>query len=137
MCRVDKDPAFGGIWENYAPEAYRPGTTEYGTFSRNDFVGWGGIAPITLLIENIIGMEFNAPENRVIFHLDACCECGIENMIFNGNNISVACTKYKPFKEQTEISVRAEKPFTLTVITKYLWYPVTVEVKEGENVFYV
>ena len=28
MCKVDKDIAYGGIWECYSPEAYRPATTE-------------------------------------------------------------------------------------------------------------
>ena len=137
MCRVDKDPSFGGIWESYAPESYRPGTTEYNTLSRESFVGWGGIAPITLFIESIIGLEFNASSNTVTFHLNSRERCGVENMIFNGNKISVTCAEYKPFKGQTKIVAHAEKPLTLTVVTKYLWYPVTLEVKEGENVFYI
>ena len=135
MCKVDSDPAFGGIWECYAPEAYRPGTTEYGTFSRNDFVGWSGIAPITMLIENIIGMEFNAPENEVVFHMDGCCECGLENMVFNGNNVSVVCKEYRPFKGCSTVRVKAEKPFNLTVITKYLWDSVKLNVPAGESEF--
>lgn len=137
MCRVEKDIAYGSIWEAYAPEAYRPATTEYNTLTRAEFVGWSGIAPITMLIENIIGLEFVASKNEVIFHLNERGKCGLENMIFNGNKISVVCTEYVPFKGKTKIVVEAEKPFNLKVITKYLWYPVEISIKEGKSELYI
>ena len=135
MCRVANDIAYGSIWECYAPDSYRPATTEYNTLSRDEFVGWSGIAPITLLIESIIGLEFNAQENQVTFHLNNREACGIENMIFNSNQVSIVCTDYKPFKGQTTIEVEAQKPFKLKVVTKYLWYPVEIEVPSGKSVF--
>lgn len=137
MCKVNKDPAFGSIWECYAPESYRPATTEYNTLSRDEFVGWSGVAPITMLIENIIGLSFNAEENQVTFHLNGRGECGLENMVFNGNEISVVCTHYEPFKGKTVIETKAENPFKLKVVTKYLWYPMTLDVPEGQAKFEV
>lgn len=135
MCRVASDCAFGSIWECYAPDAYRPATTEYNTLCRAEFVGWSGIAPITLLIESIIGLEFNACENTVTFNLNERGRCGLENMIFNSNNISVVCTEYVPFKDRTTIEVEAQKPFKLKVVTKYLWNPVTLDVPAGKSIF--
>ena len=135
MCKVAADTAFGSIWECYAPDAYRPATTEYNTLSRAEFVGWSGIAPITLLIENIIGLEFDANENLVTFNLNERGKCGLENMIFNSNNISIVCTEYKPFKGQTTVEVEASEPFKLKVVTKYLWYPVTLDVPKGKSIF--
>lgn len=137
MCKVDADPAFDGIWEAYAPEAYRPATTEHGTLVRESFVGWGGIAPITLLIENIIGLNFNAPENTVTFNLHARERCGLENMRFGDNTVSVVCTEYRPFKGETVIETAAEKPFRLVVNTKYLWEAVRIDVPAGKHVFRV
>ena len=134
MCKVSDDSAFGSIWEAYAPDFYRPATTEYNTLSRAEFVGWSGIAPITLLIENIIGLEFNAQENLVTFNLNERGKCGIENMIFNSNNISVVCTEYVPFKDKTIIEVEAEKPFKFKVVTKYLWYPKEFDIPQGKSV---
>ncbi len=135
MCEVDKNPAYGGIWECYAPEAHRPATTEKGTLVRAEFVGWGGLAPITMLIENIIGLEFDAPTNTVTFNLHARERCGLENMDFGGNKISVICTEYHPFRGQTVIETEAEKPFKLVVNTKYLWEPVEFEVPAGKAKF--
>ncbi|MBR2948511.1 MAG: hypothetical protein IKC46_01470 [Lachnospiraceae bacterium] len=137
MCAVDKDPAYGSIWECYAPEAYRPATAEAGELVRSEFVGWGGLPPITMLIENIIGLEFDAQHNTVNFHLHAREKCGLENMLFNGGKISVVCTHYEPFKGRTVIETKAQKPFTLVVKTKYLWDDVVVEVPAGKQVFYI
>ena len=135
MCKVANDVAYGSIWECYAPDAYRPATTEYNTLSRDEFVGWSGIAPITMLIENIIGLEFDAHKNQVTFHLNNREKCGIENMIFNSNLVSIVCTEYHPFKGQTTVKVEAQKPFKLKVVTKYLWYPVEIDVPKGQSVF--
>ena len=135
ICAVDKDNSYGGIWEAYAPEAYAPSSTEYGTLARESFVGWSGLAPITLLIENIIGLTFNADENRVDFHLNARKKCGLENMIFNGNRISVVCTEYKSQKGQTVVKTESEKPFKLVVHTKYLWEKVEINVPAGKYSF--
>ena len=137
MCRVESDPAFGSIWECYAPESFRPATTEYNTLSRDEFVGWSGVAPITMLIENIIGLSFDAEENQVTFRLNSRGEYGLENMVFNGNRISVVCTHYEPFKGKTVIETEAQEPFVLKVVTKYLWYPVTFNVPKGKARFEV
>ncbi len=137
MSSVCDDPAYGGIWECYAPESYRPATTEDGGLVRSEFVGWGGLAPITVLIENIIGLSFDAPSNTVTFSLDGRERCGLENMIFNGNRISVICSEYHSFRDQTVIEVEAEKPFRLTVNTKYLWDQPTFDVPAGKSTFRV
>jgi len=137
MCAVDRDSAFGGIWECYAPEAYRPSTTEEGDLVRDAFVGWGGLAPITLLIEDIIGLEFNAPENTVTFHLCSREKCGLENMIFNGSTLSIVCTEYHPFKGQTIIETESERPFKLIVETEYLPESAIVDVPIGKAKFIV
>ena len=38
----------GGIWECYSPEQNRAATREDGSTVRPDFVGWGGLFPITV-----------------------------------------------------------------------------------------
>ena len=118
ICEVDKDPVYGGIWECYAPEAYKPSTREEGILVKCDFVGWGGLAPITMLIENIIGLTFSADENTVNFNLSPSRRVGLCNMLFNGGMVSVVCKEYSSFKNETVIETEAEKPFLLRVITK-------------------
>ena len=55
----------------------------------------------------------------------------------NANKISVVCTDYKPFKGETTLKVEAEKPFKLRIVTKYLWYPVELDVPAGTSEFKV
>ena len=137
VCAVANDPAYGSIWECYAPEQYRPATAEAGEMVRADFVGWSGIAPITMLIENIIGLRFNAFHNTVNFRLFPNRCCGLRNMLFNGNVIDVECTQYIPVEGSSTIRVSAQKPFTLRVSTNYSWGERVIEVPAGEHIFKV
>lgn len=137
VCAVDKDKAWGGIWEAYAPESFRPSTTEKGTAVRANFVGWSGIVPITMLIENIIGLKFDASQNTVTFSLFPDSICGLKNMQFNDNNISIECKEYTPFKGKSVVDVEAEKPFTLIVKTNYLWKECRIEVSAGKHRFQI
>lgn len=135
VTKVNQDPAFGSIWEVYAPEAYRPATTERGTFVRADFVGWSGIAPITMLIENIIGLNFNAQENTITFRLTPNQVGGLKNMHFNGAAVSVECREYHPCGGQSIVEVETDKPIRLVVKTNYLWSDVEIDVPAGKHTF--
>lgn len=127
MCAVARDPAYGNtIWECYSPTEYRPATAEAGEIVRADFVGWSGLAPVTMLIENIIGLHFNAKENVVAFEMFPGQLCGLKNMLFNGGKVSICCTKYIPVAGQSVIEVTSDQNFTLVVRNNYSW---------GENVF--
>ena len=135
MCNVAKDEVYGSIWECYAPEFFRPATTENGGIVRNDFVGWSGLAPITMLIENILGFRFNVPENKVEFRLFPNQIGGLRNINFGDNRISVECEKYVPEVGKSILRVDAEKSFTLIVETNYLWEDSVIIVPEGKHEF--
>jgi hypothetical protein len=137
VCAVANDPAYGSIWECYAPEQYRPATAEAGELVRADFVGWSGIAPITLLIEDIIGLRFDARSNTVNFRLFPNRCCGLKNMQFNGNVVSVECTEYVAVQGRSTICVSARKPFILRINTNYSWGETVIDVPAGEHIFKV
>ena len=46
----------GTIWESYDPEGYAPGKC-YGETVRRDFVGFSGVTPIALLLEDVFGIR--------------------------------------------------------------------------------
>ncbi len=138
MCAVFRNPAYGRtIWECYSPTEHRPATAETGELVRADFVGWSGLAPITMLIENIIGLKFCAHENQVMFNIFPGQPCGLKNMRFRGGKLSVVCTQYGAAGRQSRLEVTAEKPFTLVVKTNYNWEDTVIQVPVGESVFYV
>lgn len=45
----------GTIWESYDPELFAPGKC-YGETVRRDFVGFSGVTPIALLLEDVFGL---------------------------------------------------------------------------------
>jgi hypothetical protein len=50
----------GTFWENYEPESAAPGQP-----SQPDFVGWTGLSPISILLEDVIGILVDWPQRRV------------------------------------------------------------------------
>lgn len=138
VCKVANEPAYGNtIWECYSPTEYRPATAEAGELVRADFVGWSGIAPVTMLIENIIGLHFSAKENTVTFEMFPGQLCGLKNMTFNGGKVSIVCTKYVPIAGQSEIEVISDKSFTLLVKNNYAWGEYRFQVPAGKTTYRV
>lgn len=137
MCNVYRKPEFKSIWECYSPEEDLPATRENGTYVRRDFVGWGGIAPITLLIEDIIGLEFNSQENCITFHLNSQEKCGIENMIFNSNNVSIVCSEFNLTEGKTTIETVCERPFDLILDADHLSKNIRLNVPAGKSKFFI
>jgi hypothetical protein len=69
------------IWECQSPEEPKPGLTCYTRQTvKPDFVGWGGVGPIAMLIENVLGIEANAAERRIEWTLRLAGRHGIENL---------------------------------------------------------
>ncbi|KAB2845763.1 MAG: hypothetical protein F9K45_03270, partial [Melioribacteraceae bacterium] len=59
------------IWECYSAEFLTPATRWDDTFySRQDFVGWSGLGPIAMLIENIIGINIDVPNNEIVWRIN-------------------------------------------------------------------
>ncbi len=69
------------LWENYSPEQDRPGLTAYeGKVVRGDFVGWTGLGPIAMLIENVIGIDIDVPGRRVNWDIRLTEEHGVRGL---------------------------------------------------------
>ena len=47
------------VWECYAPEGYRPGTTANDAETvRRDFCGWSALGPIAVYLEFVLGFHY-------------------------------------------------------------------------------
>ncbi|MEI7532787.1 MAG: trehalase family glycosidase [Verrucomicrobiae bacterium] len=108
----------GTLWENYDQE--NPGKP--GERSRPDFVGWSGVQPIATLIETIIGIQINAPENRIEWTLRMTEQNGVRKLKW-GQNYShevdlVADARISP-NSPVNIKVSSSAPFTLVVDTGF------------------
>lgn len=52
----------GTLWENYAPES-----DEKGNPARPDFVGWTGLAPISIFFEYVLGIRADVPTKTILW----------------------------------------------------------------------
>lgn len=98
------------FWENYMPDYYAPGQR-----SKPDFVGWTGIGPIALLIENVLGFSVNAIDQTLTWCITRTDKHGIENLRLGDNTVSAICnarTKDDPL----EIIITAKEKLKLVVI---------------------
>lgn len=123
MADVMDNPKWGGIWECYAPESSRPSTKGDGIV-RDNFVGWSGIGPIAMFIENMIGLEFDAPENTIHWHLSANCRHGIKELQFNGGELSLICNTSTKGNRQISLIVENMKELNLIIYDKSQKIPV-------------
>lgn len=66
----ERDGDYRTIWECYAPDRRGAATRWDDSFlSRQDFVGWSGLGPIALLIEQGLGIDIDALTNRIVWSL--------------------------------------------------------------------
>lgn len=89
----------GTFWENYAPEYAARGSR-----SKGDFVGWTGLVPITELIEDILGIQLDVPNNTIHWYLSNLERHGMENMMFGARRISLCCAARQSESESPVIT---------------------------------
>ena len=106
MAAVYRDT--GTIWENYSAEYQAPGS-----IAKRDFVGFSGVGPIALLIEEILGIEVEAPAKTIRWRLYPTPEHGLSNLRFGGNVVSLLARQADG--GETTIQVTAKQEFTLKV----------------------
>lgn len=113
------------IWECYSPTAYEPARNKQGEIVRSDFCGWSALGPISIFIEDVIGIkEANAFERTLLCDFDPRPRgrVGVENYRFGDIVCSVIVTK-KTFR------VRSNLPFKLLADGR------EYRVSAGKNVF--
>jgi glycogen debranching enzyme len=97
----------GTIWENYAPDAAKPGDS-----SSRDFVGWSGIGPILYLIEYGAGVRVDAPSNTITWTIRSPRRVGVERLWFGGKTVSLICEAPNAQGRRT-VRVRSDAGFHL------------------------
>jgi hypothetical protein len=104
------------LWESYCSEKFTPGMTPYTQKSvKPDFVGWTGIGPIAMLIENILGIDMNAPEKRIDWTIRLTEEHGIRQLAIPGGHVNLMCAERKSPGEPAKISVSATAPISVCI----------------------
>jgi hypothetical protein len=101
----------GTVWEYYAPESAEPGL-----MARPDFVGWGGVPPVAVLFEQIIGLKANVPEKTLHWDIHLIEEHGIMKYPFGKEGLlNLKCNGRSSAEEKPEIEVSTNIPVKLVI----------------------
>jgi glycogen debranching enzyme len=93
----------GTLWENYAPEAAAPGEP-----ARPDFVGWGGLPPVGVLLEYVLGLRPDAPAGRLVWDVRLTEAHGVTGYPFGRDvSIDLSCARRASADERPKIEVKA------------------------------
>ena len=112
------------IWECYSPTEAKPSTNKINAIVRKNFCGWSALGPISLLIENIIGISNFDSANRTLSWNPGIPDgrLGVRNLNFGGGKIDL-------LREDDIIRIHCDFPITLYYKKQKL------DCKKGENVF--
>ena len=124
------------LWECYAPERDRPGLAAYTReLVKPDFVGWTGAGPISMLIENIIGLDVDAPARTVTWDIRLAEENGVRRLRIGDGMADFRCherTNGSPARVEiysdTELTVRLRHDGRENELKVAAGIPVTGEV---------
>ncbi len=106
----------GTLWELYAPDAFAPGTRWDETYlGRQDFVGWSGLGPIAGLLEWVIGLEADAVDDTLTWHLDRTDEHGVLGYRFGDQLVDLVAQPRDATDAPVTLDVETTDAFTLVV----------------------
>jgi len=127
----------GTLWENYLADDEGPGRfTDYGNrLALKDFVGWTGLGPIALLIEDVLGIHANGASGVLTWRLREPGRHGVENLRFGGRTASLLAEPVNPRTNARVLTVEADGAFTLIVEAGER--VVTLNVPAGRSVFLI
>jgi serine/threonine protein kinase len=100
----------GTIWQDYSAES-----EAHANGSKPDFVGWSGLGPIQLLIEDVIGIQADGLAKTIKWRLTRSDRHGVENLQFGGITASLISARRDNLNSPAEITVTADKPFELQI----------------------
>ncbi|CAA9285831.1 MAG: GH63 / GH37 / GH78 [uncultured Chloroflexia bacterium] len=96
--------ATGTVWENYRADEDAPGIP-----ARPDFVGWTGCGPIALLLEEVIGVEVDAPSRTIRWSLREDGRFGVRRLPFGASTLDLEVD------ERGTVAVHCEMECTLDI----------------------
>ena len=100
----------GTVYEYYSPEL------PYNNSGKPDFVGWGGIAPIAVFFEYVMGIKGNAGERHITWRVNLTERHGIERYPLGEGTVDLMCEARSSADERPVVTVKADFPVTVDVI---------------------
>ena len=99
------------LYENYAPDQ-----ASKGNFAMSNFVGWTGLAPISIFFEFVLGIKAFAPENRIIWNVSRLEKHGImQYPVGKTNTVDLICERRNNQCDEPIITIKAKEPIEIVV----------------------
>ena len=106
----------GTVFENYAPFPDQNGRPHKGDPARADFVGWTGLAPISVLFEFVFGIKPDAKHNVIRWHINLTDRHGIENYPFGTEaTLSLICEARESEQDEPAVHITSDRPVTVEI----------------------
>lgn len=101
----------GTLWENYSPEKAMQGIP-----AKDQFVGWTGIAPISVFFEYVLGITADATQNQIIWNITNTEKHGIKNYRFGKNHtVDLICLKRNTLDQEPVIKIKSDSQLRLII----------------------
>lgn len=101
------------LWEAYSPEEDKPAMAPYlDELVRQDFVGWTGLGPIAMLIENVIGVDVCAPERKIVWTIRRTERHGVRNLGIGDGVVDLICAPREGIESPANIEICSTVPWT-------------------------
>lgn len=119
----------GTFYEYYSPEH-----CEEGFLARDEFVGWTGLVPISLLMEYQIGISSDYVSGSIVWNIRRTERHGIENYAFGPEaTVSLIADGRRSASAEAVVTVRSDTEFDITL--KCSGKEKKFKVAQGENRF--
>jgi hypothetical protein len=105
MCEVFDQT--GRIWENYAPDASRPGSLSGAPYC------WSALGPIALLLEVLVGVEPDALSRRIRWQVPDLPGTGVSNYPLGPATVSLVRSAAEAGRL---VEIHSDLPFTLELV---------------------
>lgn len=100
----------GTVFENYCPERAAKGD------AKSDFVGWTGLAPISIMFEYVFGIRPDAQNKKITWYVNLTDRHGIMQYPLGDATVDIICEARASENEKPIITVKSDKPVTVEVI---------------------
>lgn len=100
------------LYENYAPELPHKGDP-----AGKEFVGWTGLAPISILFEYVFGIRPDATNKKITWYVNLTERHGVKRYPLGDIFVDLICEKRSSVKEKPNIVVNSP----VNIIVEVVW----------------
>lgn len=100
----------GTLWENYAPEAAAQGIP-----AKKDFVGWTGLVPIAVAIEQVFGIQGDTGRRRITWRVQETRRHGVLRYPMGKDTVDLICPAHEA-GAKPRLEIQATGPVTVEAV---------------------